>query len=157
MPRPKSETPCAVDGCGDFVVARGYCNKHWLRWWKHGAPTAGATYKGDVGTFIASVAKSLDVFECITWPFFIMENGYGQAKDGPAHRLVCEAAHGQPPSSEAVAAHLCGNGHLACVNPAHLRWSTQSQNQFDRKIHKSVRGPEAVRLVEAAREGVSHV
>ena len=29
---------CSVDGCDGGVVARGWCNKHWARWRKHGHP-----------------------------------------------------------------------------------------------------------------------
>jgi hypothetical protein len=29
---------CKIDGCDDPVRARGWCNKHWTRWWKYGDP-----------------------------------------------------------------------------------------------------------------------
>lgn len=29
---------CSIDGCCNPVKARGWCGKHWLRWWKHGDP-----------------------------------------------------------------------------------------------------------------------
>jgi predicted urease superfamily metal-dependent hydrolase len=30
---------------------------------------------------------------------------------------------------------MCGNGHLACVNPLHIRPGTPRQNAHDRFIH----------------------
>lgn len=32
---------CSVDSCNDGVVARGFCNRHYLRWRKHGDPLGG--------------------------------------------------------------------------------------------------------------------
>lgn len=32
---------CSIDGCSANVVARGWCNRHYLRWRNHGEPTAG--------------------------------------------------------------------------------------------------------------------
>lgn len=49
-----------------------------------------------------------------------------------AHRLMCEMAHGAPPTPKHQAAHNCGKGHYGCVNPKHLEWKTNSQNQLDR-------------------------
>lgn len=33
-----SERICAVDGCGRAPIARGWCRKHYSRWWRHGDP-----------------------------------------------------------------------------------------------------------------------
>ena len=52
----------------------------------------------------------------------------------PAARYMCSAAHGEPEAGM-VARHLCGNGHLSCVNPAHLAWGTAQQNARDRSLH----------------------
>lgn len=32
---------CAVDGCSKAASKRGWCNAHYLRWRRHGAPTGG--------------------------------------------------------------------------------------------------------------------
>src|SRR6185503_14814151 len=75
--------------------------------------------------------------DCLIWPFCRTQSGYGhigyEGKLWTAHRLMCQVAHGEPPTPKHVAAHECGNGHLGCVNPRHLRWKTQSENQHDRK------------------------
>lgn len=31
-------TNCSIDGCSSKVKARGWCNKHWIRWRNHGDP-----------------------------------------------------------------------------------------------------------------------
>jgi hypothetical protein len=76
--------------------------------------------------------------DCLKWPFSTL-HGYGQLGHngwrGYAHRLMCELAHGEPPSPEHQAAHSCGNGHLRCVNPRHLSWKTRSENQLDCRQH----------------------
>ena len=46
--------------------------------------------------------------------------------------MVCVAAHGEPSDPALEAAHSCGNGHLGCVTPSHIRWATRQQNNADR-------------------------
>jgi hypothetical protein len=31
--------------------------------------------------------------------------------------------------------HSCGNGHLGCINPHHLRWGSHPENMSDKTIH----------------------
>ena len=77
--------------------------------------------------------------ECLIWPFHRKEDGYGiLGYNGGvyrAHRLMCRLVNGHPPSRQHEAAHECGNGHLGCVNPKHIKWKTSSQNQLDRRRH----------------------
>lgn len=76
--------------------------------------------------------------ECVTWPF-CTDNGYGllgyHGETHYAHRMMCRLAHGEPPSPEHEAAHSCGHGDQACINPNHLSWKTCSENQLDRAAH----------------------
>jgi len=77
--------------------------------------------------------------ECLIWPFSCATPGYGQfmpsgsGKVKMAHRFMCEAAWGPPPSEAHQAAHSCGNRR--CVNPSHLSWKTRTENQLDRENH----------------------
>jgi hypothetical protein len=78
--------------------------------------------------------------DCLTFPMRGRDGkGYGTlgylGKPRLAHRLMCELAHGAPPTPLHHAAHSCGNGHLACVNPRHLSWKTASENQADTIAH----------------------
>lgn len=74
---------------------------------------------------------------CLIWPF-ARETRVGRGmmdvngKRGWAHRVMCEAVHGPAPDNRPVAAHSCGNGDQGCVNPRHLSWSTNSENQLQR-------------------------
>ncbi|WP_414461823.1 HNH endonuclease [Hyphomicrobium sp. DY-1] len=112
---------------------------HLPRWQKYGDPLAGETFKGEVTQFLLEVAIPYRGDDCLPWPFGHNGNGYGTAQpEGErifAHRYVCEAAHGPPPPDRNFALHSCGNGHLGCVNPSHLRWGTQQENAEDMVAH----------------------
>lgn len=75
---------------------------------------------------------------CLIWPFGKRWNGYGQVGDGNGkiaypHRIMCELAHGSPPTTKHVAAHSCHNGHGGCVHPKHLSWITPRENLLQRR------------------------
>lgn len=74
--------------------------------------------------------------DCLIWPFGRDDKGYGflQAFDKirKAHRVMAFMTLGSPPTKKHQASHSCGNGHLGCVNPKHLRWKTNSENQLER-------------------------
>jgi hypothetical protein len=76
--------------------------------------------------------------ECLIWPFS-RPIGYGAfghlGKQYRAHRFMCELVHGPAPSPRHQAAHSCGNGRNGCVNPRHLSWKTNGENQLDRRAH----------------------
>jgi hypothetical protein len=48
---------------------------------------------------------------------------------------MCQLATGEPPTPAHEAAHKCGNGHLGCIHPKHLQWSTRQQNVDDKIEH----------------------
>lgn len=77
--------------------------------------------------------------ECLKFPYLRTRNGYGVVWDKGvrrvASRVMCEMAHGAPPSTSYDAAHSCGNGHLGCVNPSHLRWASKQENSADMRRH----------------------
>lgn len=56
----------------------------------------------------------------------------------PASRYMCILTHGAPKYEGAVARHLCGNGHLSCVNPKHIVWGDGGDNQSDANRHRAV-------------------
>src|SRR5690606_20841041 len=39
------------------------------------------------------------------------------------------------PTPRHEAAHSCGNGHLGCCNPRHLRWASHVANMADKVEH----------------------
>lgn len=78
---------------------------------------------------------------CLIWPF-AREGRVGRGMMGDtsgkrkwAHRCMCELVHGPAPIGKPQAAHSCGNGDQGCVNPRHLSWATNSENQLQRYAH----------------------
>ena len=158
---------CCVDGCDKpvSIVTTVMCLSHHRRLRQHGNPLAGIAPAGLPMRFIADNV-SFDGDECLSWPFARNKNGYPRvfapADSYLAHRVMCRAAHGNPPAEKPVAAHSCGNGHKGCVNPRHLRWADHIENAADRIVHgTSNRGtnngsakisPETVRAIVAMRQ-----
>lgn len=74
---------------------------------------------------------------CLIWPFARHMTGYGtigvDGKNTYAHRYMCRLVHGEPPTPQHHAAHSCGRGPDGCVNPHHLSWKTNSENQMERR------------------------
>lgn len=77
--------------------------------------------------------------DCLRWPYSRDTKGYGSfgycGKVLRAHRMMCELAHGEPPTPKHQASHECGNGANACCNPRHLSWKTNGENQRDKRRH----------------------
>jgi hypothetical protein len=127
---------CSADGCLLARVKRGFCEKHYRRFMRHGDPLTVVSRQHVRRPFIeAAVRSSTD--KCIIWPF-AKSDGYGfiNEDDGTttnSHRMVCRLAHGEPPTSEHQAAHSCGN--RSCCNPRHIRWATREENHADKKLH----------------------
>lgn len=83
---------------------------------------------------------------CLIWPLFRdPDSGYGhmgfEGHSHYAHRFMCVLANGPPPTPKHQATHSCGNGHLGCVHPKHLRWKTNQENQMDRETHGTWKKP----------------
>lgn len=136
---------CTVKGCGKPFLARGWCRAHYLRWRKYGEPEGeSARRRRPLKWLLERLCADSD--ECLLWPFGRTGMGYAALyPDGErqvmAHRWVCERVHGPQPDGKPWVAHSCGNGHLGCVNPRHLRWATPKENGEDRVAHgKAPRG-----------------
>lgn len=75
---------------------------------------------------------------CLIWPFATIR-GYGNfghlGDNFYAHSFMCGLVHGPRPSSKHQAAHSCGMGKNGCVNPRHISWKTQSENELDKFTH----------------------
>jgi hypothetical protein len=78
--------------------------------------------------------------DCLPYPYCSIRSWL------PKYRLTIEArmcllAHGAPPApigarkGQIGTAHSCGNGHLNCLNPQHLRWATILENKADMVKH----------------------
>lgn len=132
---------CTIPGCGKVHEGRGYCSKHYQRWQTHGDPLfSKMTERGEPLAFLMEAVSSVEQ-NCITWPYALSKEGYGSIRykgtTQLAHRMVCELAHGSPPTPQHEAAHSCGRGSGGCINPNHLRWATRGENANDRISQRS--------------------
>lgn len=87
-----------------------------------------------------SLHKDYDKPQCLLMPHarpnFPATVKYNFARMTAARAMLVMTA-GQPKSDEMVARHVCGNGHLSCVNPTHLVWGTQGDNIADANKHRN--------------------
>lgn len=130
---------CSVDGCEKAHVARGYCTTHLQRYYKNGDLSLRRKASGEAERFFWDVVVGHDGPDCLFWPFPMPAAGYPyttiSGERVRVHRKACEVAHGKPPSAISMALHSCGNGHLGCVSPSHLRWGSPSDNSRDSAKH----------------------
>lgn len=143
---------CSVDACGKSARARGLCRAHYTRWYRHGAATLGGVSKGALWQYLEKVVLRHACDDCLIWPYGMPKDGYPSiTRNGvtsAVHRLVCEMINGPPPTMKHEAAHLCGNGHLGCINPRHLSWKTPKENYADRIDHgTTIRGSSNYRSI----------
>jgi len=130
---------CSVEGCDKPVTHLEWCNAHYKRWKRNGDPLAGRTPIGKQLEYLTAALKTAQPGDCMIWPYQRSWNGRGKVffdgRSQGAHRVACQHMHGPPPSDAHEAAHNCGNGHLGCFSPFHMRWATSAENQADRLIH----------------------
>lgn len=142
-PIARRKPTCRVKGCENAHVAKGFCGKHYARGRRNGGPLALRTHERGTAWAWIHQHSTHQSDECLPWPFSRDRNGYASMHGGSASRFMCQTAHGDAPSPAHEAAHNCGNGHLACMNPTHLRWATRLQNRADRISHGRNNGCEA--------------
>lgn len=135
--KPTKPVYCSVVACEKVAKSRGLCDAHWKRWRRYGDPLAGRTPDGAPLQFVEDVLRLFDL--CLPWPFSTTQEGRGliryQGRMRQVSNLVCELAHGPAPTPRHEAAHSCGKGHEACINPKHLRWATRTENSADMIAH----------------------
>lgn len=124
---------CSIEDCMRPIrnKSRRLCNRHYLRWRRHGDPHEGAKspdpFDGTAGWFWVRVDQSGD---CWVWTRG-RSHGYGTfyipgiKNPISAHRFSYELLMGPIPDG-LVIDHICHN--TTCVRPDHLRAVTQKQN-----------------------------
>lgn len=134
---------CSVDGCSNYVHAKGVCGKHYQRLLSVGSVDDSALSRNPKNTLHDWLHTAINYTgnDCLAWPFTKHSNGYGNVTFGGVsklpHRIVCQAAHGECPSERHEVAHSCGN--RSCCNPHHLRWATRAENVLDKFKHGTVK------------------
>lgn len=131
---------CSIDGCDNVHKARGWCNRHWLRWARFGDPLAGAPRPTLEDRFLAKVAL---VDGHWIWQGYISDEGYGRimlTADGRrtaayTHRVAYELFVGPIPDGLQID-HVCRV--RACCFPEHLEPVTPLEN-----IRRGLGGPKS--------------
>lgn len=124
---------CSIDACCGEVLARGWCNKHYRRWYKYGDPSLVSNPAKVVLTeserFWSRIVEG-EVDDCWLWPN-PNKRGYGlfglqnTGKTVYAHRYAWQDSRG-PLEAGKVIDHMCRQ--RSCVNPAHLQQVSQGEN-----------------------------
>ena len=135
---------CKIDGCGKTSIARGWCNMHYQRWRVGGDMEAPPKTPEGAALAWIDAHKNYSGDDCLIWPFYRNALGYGKVRfEGEshhAHRVMSIFSEGRPKKGQA-SLHSCGNGHLGCINPNHLRWGSQLENCKDTIAHgRTTRG-----------------
>lgn len=128
---------CSVPGCERPVVGRGWCNTHHKQWSTRG--WVDAEQRVFVGDWLRKHAF-LNQGECIEWPFSRNNQGYGHlrwhGRLRQAAQVVLELnGFERSPGQEVL--HSCDNP--SCINRAHIRWGTHSENAAEKFERLDVR------------------
>lgn len=121
-------TTCTIEGCGAKIYGRGWCSKHYQRWWKNGDPVA--VKPRPKRPLSERFWEKVDAEgDCWEWNGTHTQGGYGTFKiDGTmkvVHRVAWELLIG--PIAEGMQLdHLCRN--RGCLNPSHLEEVTPTEN-----------------------------
>lgn len=166
---------CSVPGCENHAVKRSLCGGHYRRYQRHGdvmahIPLRAVAAKGEPMAWILE-HKDYSGEGCLEWPFYSKPDGYASMFEGNqttnACHVMCREAHGEPPTPTHEAAHSCGNGHLGCVHPEHLRWATHQENGIEAVVHgrhpvgegrpnSKLTRDDVIAIRRSAASGVSH-
>lgn len=130
-----SDQVCSIEGCGRPVQIkkRGWCNRHYLRWRRHGDPEGGSPFRGLPleEYFSERVEVSGDHLK---WKGSTTLSGHGQfpmSRGGvPAHVFAWEKERGPVPRGTYVD-HACHEP--SCVKVSHLRLASPAENSRNRR------------------------
>lgn len=85
--------------------------------------------------------KSFDGDECLMFPSMVVhrpEKVKYNLRTMSAARAMLLMTQGLPKDeAKTFATHICGNGHLSCVNPKHLAWGSPADNARDAVVHNA--------------------
>lgn len=128
---------CKIVGCNLKVKSRGWCGKHYQRWWAHGDPTYTIYGETPQESFEYKVYYVTET-GCLLWAGATTGKDssgieYGQIWDGvkrtTAHRFAWEQENGEIPDGYEVDHKL--HCSTLCCNTEHLRLATKSQNKMN--------------------------
>jgi hypothetical protein len=163
-------TSCSVPDCSTTARSRGWCHKHYRRWYEHGDPNFVKVIQSAAGAPRAFFKEAIKYQgdECVFWPFACDRDGYAtinrDRKKERVCRLICVKLYDNPPANQPFAAHSCGNGQFGCITPAHLRWASPQENSEDmvhhgnsqrgeKSMHHKLIEPEVLEIFRRSRAG----
>lgn len=123
---------CAIEGCVLPVKSRGWCNTHYLRWYRLGNPLADVKPIGldPWQRFLSHVLIMPN--GCWIWQASRDKNGYGKfklnRKDMRAHVFAWTHWNGSVPKGFVLDHFECNTP--PCVNPCHVRPETPQRNSW---------------------------
>lgn len=125
-----------VESCTRSYFCKGYCRRHYKKWWKYGTPLGGFWEQDRIdGTIEERFWPKVDVkspSECWIWKA-TTTNGYGKmdvaGRTMRAHEISMWITTGEWSTSNEEVLHSCDV--RKCVNPAHLSRGTQKRNWLD--------------------------
>lgn len=129
---------CSIEICTEDVHCRGWCQKHYMSWYRYGDPLGTARFpRGSLEARFWPKVDKRGPDECWPWLASCNEAGYGMIGAGGtygrpllAHRVAYEFLADPIPEGLELD-HLCHTWdescsggrsclHRKCVNPAHL-------------------------------------
>jgi hypothetical protein len=140
-----TDRTCAVDGCEKPGNERGWCHKHYYRWYRTGTTDdrPSPTLEDDARRFLTKFKPGAPD-ECWLWEGTVVAT-YGQfvtqRAKVTAHRFAHELWIGPIPDGFEVD-HVRDRGCTSrlCVNPAHLEAVTTAENNRRRRFKFCKRG-----------------
>jgi len=129
----KHTKKCSISGCDRKHYGRGYCNRHWQRWQRHGDPEF-VSYVVAETPEEAFALRTEWQGDCLIWIGAKDTSGYGRfwvnGKLQGVHRYAWERVNGPIPDGM----HIDHKDHCStlCVNVDHLRLTTVAQNLSNR-------------------------
>lgn len=135
--RSDSQKNCKVETCERKARARGWCDAHYARWMTHGDVQADVPIQAH-HTYVTPETrfdkKTKRDGECLLWTGALPEHGRGKilvrGKPVVVQRFAWERVNGPIPAGGTINI-TCGN--RACVEPAHLRLASKTDNTWSRR------------------------
>lgn len=128
---------CSIKDCGADFYGRGFCAKHYIRWYRYGDANIVLVGKhdgeSDAEHFWRRVKKDANKQGCWEWQGAKTKQGYGMSNICKlptrfTHRIAWFLVYGKLPVLQVL--HKCDNP--PCCNPEHLYEGTNDDNVRDR-------------------------
>lgn len=127
---------CSYSSCEKTVEAKGFCQKHYMRFRLYGSPDPKSFDHEPIEIRFWQLVDKKEDHECWLWKRPPSSNGYGRirvketGKEEGAHRVSWWLHNNKTDIPDGmVVMHSCDN--KLCVNPKHLSIGTFKENTHD--------------------------